>query len=161
VPFSVAGKATTVVQYQANGIYSNSVTLPVVATKPAIFTLNQSGTGAAAALDAASFKAITSANPVARGGIALVYMTGAGQTTPAGVDGQISTAAPPPQVNGVTATIGGVNAPVLYTGGAVGLVHGGIQLNIQIPSTVPPGDQLLIVNVGSQSSQTGVTIAVR
>ena len=49
VPFSVAGKSTTVVQYQANGIYSNSVTLAVVATKPAIFTLNQSGKGAAAA----------------------------------------------------------------------------------------------------------------
>ena len=52
VPFGVASRQQTAVQYQYQGIQSNVVTVPVVAAKPGIFTLDASGKGQAAALDA-------------------------------------------------------------------------------------------------------------
>src|SRR4029077_11563874 len=106
-------------------------------------------------LDATTFQVITPSNPAARGSIILVYITGAGQTTPVGNDGQVTTGLPLPLPRGtVTATIGGSSAEVLYAGGSVGLVEGGIQLNVRIPSSIAPGNQALVVNVGSASSAT-------
>src|SRR5580698_1265207 len=45
VPYEVSGKQQTVVQYSYNGVVSNTVTVPVAASAPAIFSQNQTGTG--------------------------------------------------------------------------------------------------------------------
>jgi len=160
VPFGVASRQQTAVQYQYQGIQSNVVTVPVVAAKPGIFTLDASGKGQAAALDA-NFHPVTRTSPIARQGTVLLYLTGAGQTAPAGVDGAIVTQSLlPAPLGAVTATIGGVAAPVLYAGGAAGLVQGGIQANLQVPDGVASGDQLVVITVGGVASTAPVTIAV-
>ncbi len=83
-------------------------------------------------------------SPAAKGSVVQVLMTGGGQTTPAGVDGQITSisATPPitsaPQL-GVTATVGGQPATVVFAGEAPGLVAGVLQVNVQIPANAPSG----------------------
>jgi uncharacterized protein (TIGR03437 family) len=61
----------------------------------------------------------------------------------------------------VTATIGGVNCPELYAGGASGLVAGALQVNVQIAPGVPSGDQPIVIIVAGASSQAGATVSIR
>jgi endo-1,4-beta-xylanase len=153
VPFGVAGKKSAQVQYRYKGVNSNTVTVPVLAQKPGLFTINASGTGPAAILD--------SSNPVARGSIVSVFLTGAGRTEP-GTDGQIATGLPLPVLSSeITAQIGGQTAEILYAGGAAGMVHGGVQLNLRVPGGIPPGSQPVVVSIGGRQSQPGVTLNVK
>jgi uncharacterized protein (TIGR03437 family) len=71
VPFEVAGKQQTVVEYQYNpgsgAVVSNTATLPVAAAAPAIFALNESGSGPGAILNL-DYTVNSASNPVAAGG---------------------------------------------------------------------------------------------
>ena len=148
-------------EYEYQGIRSNPLTVPVVPAKPALFTLDASGKGPAAALDS-NYAFVTRSAPIAKGGILLLFLTGAGQTNPTGADGQIVLKPPlPSPLAKVTATIGGLDAPVLFAGGAVGLVQGGIQVNLRVPDEVASGDQPVVVTIGTTSSSAQVTIAVK
>ena len=161
VPFAVATRQQTVVQYEYEGIRSLPVTLPVVEAKPGLFTWDASGKGPVASLTA-SYVPITRDAPIDKGDVALLFLTGAGQTGPVGVDGQIVSSTPLPVPNGiVTATVGGIAAEVLYAGGAAGLVNGGIQVNLRIPSNVGSGEQPVVISVGGVASPAGPTIPVR
>jgi uncharacterized protein (TIGR03437 family) len=61
----------------------------------------------------------------------------------------------------VTATIGGVNAPVTYAGAAPGEVAGVVQVNVQVPAGVATGSAVPVtVSVGGIAAQQGVTISV-
>jgi endo-1,4-beta-xylanase len=161
VPFSVAGRTTTAVQYEYQGIGSNTVTLKAAPTAPGIFTLDSSGKGPAAILDAA-YRVVSASNPVHVGDVIQVFATGAGTTVPASVDGAIAVSPPfPAPVTAVTATIGGVTCPVLYAGGASGLVAGALQVNVQIAAGVPAGEPSIVVSVGGVSSRSDATVSVR
>ena len=161
VPFSVAGNATTQVQYEYQGVRSNSVAVNVSPTRPGLFTLNSSGQGGGAILDA-SYRIVSQDNPVRAGDFILVYATGGGNTTPQSVDGQIALVAPFPLVSAtVTASIGGVDCPVFYSGGAYGLVAGALQINVQVAKGVPSGQQPISIKVGDTASQSGVTVWVQ
>lgn len=61
----------------------------------------------------------------------------------------------------VTATVGGLPAPVLYAGGAPGQVAGLFQLNLQLPVGLSPGSHAVVVRVGQAETQANVTVAVR
>jgi uncharacterized protein (TIGR03437 family) len=62
----------------------------------------------------------------------------------------------------MTATIDGVNAPMLYAGGVPGLVAGVVQVNLQIPANVQPGSSVPVqLSLGGHTSQTSVTLAIR
>jgi uncharacterized protein (TIGR03437 family) len=103
----------------------------------------------------------------AKGSIVQVYLTGEGQTSPQGVTGAITTATlPPPQVTpapvlAVGVTINGLPALYVYAGEAPGLVAGMMQLNVQIPSIAPSGDLPILVSIGGNTSQNGVTVWVQ
>ena len=160
VPFAVAGKSATQVQYEYHGMGSNTVKLNVSGTAPGVFTLDSSGRGPAAVLDT-SYKIVSATNPAHAGDVIQVFATGAGVTTPASPDGQIAIRPPfPVSVALVTATIGGVNCPVLYAGGASGLVAGALQVNVQIAGGVPSGDQPIVITVAGASSQAGATVSI-
>jgi uncharacterized protein (TIGR03437 family) len=77
VPFEVEGRATSsvVVEYQEK--QSLPVRIPVVASKPAIFTQNRVGTGQAGILNDTGC-CNSAANPAARGSWVTVYATGTG-----------------------------------------------------------------------------------
>jgi len=161
VPFSVDSKATTKVEYEYQGVRSNAVTVNVASTQPGLFTLDSSGQGAGAILDA-SFRLVSQSNPARAGDVILLYGSGGGVTMPASIDGEIPVAAPFPLVAArVSAQIGGVDCPVQYAGGASGLVAGVIQVNVQLAPGIPSGPQPISIKIGDATSQSGVTVWVR
>jgi endo-1,4-beta-xylanase len=164
VPFAVAGKQQTVIQYQYNpgsgAVVSNTATAPVAAAAPAIFSLDASGSGPGAILNV-DYSVNSAANPVAAGGAIQVFGTGGGGIVGGASDGAPASGAGTLVTQPVTATIGGVAANVLYAGPAPGLVNGVIQVNLTIPAGLTPGPQPVAITVGTAASQKGITVAVK
>ena len=91
----------------------------------------------------------------------MVYATGEGQTSPAGVDGKLAVAPYPAPLLPVSVTIDGIAAQVLYAGAAPGLVAGLLQIDVQIPNGAASGARPIVLTVGDAQSQTSVTVAVQ
>ena len=160
VPYGVTGTSAQVtVTYQ--GQLSNAVTVPVSSSAPSLFTLNQTGAGQAAAINADG-TANTAAKPVKIGGFISLYATGEGQTSPGGVDGKVGGSTPVHPVLPVSVTVGGIPATVQYFGSLQGQVAGLMQVNVQIPNGVQPGGYVpVVLKVGDASTTDGaVWIAV-
>jgi endo-1,4-beta-xylanase len=164
VPFEVAGKQQTVVEYQYNpasgAAVSNTATLPVAAAAPAIFALNESGSGPGAILNL-DYTVNSASNPVSAGGYIQVFGTGGGAIVGGATDGAPASGAANLATQPVTATIGGVAAKVVYAGTAPGLVNGAMQVDLQIPAGLTPGPQPVVITVGTAVSQSGITVAVQ
>jgi trimeric autotransporter adhesin len=161
VPFGVAGKQSTQLAVEYRGVISNPVRLTVADTAPGVFTATQQGSGQAALLNQ-DYSANSAANPASKGSVVMVYLTGDGQTTPVGADGQLASTTLPRTAAKVTATIGGVEAEVQYAGVAPQSVAGFAQVNVVVPAAAPSGSAVpLVVTVGQASSQPGVTLAIR
>lgn len=165
VPYAVAGRASVkaVVEYQ--GVQSPSVDVRVVDTAPAVFTTNQQGTGQAALYNNTDPVPNSANNPVSRGdnNYATLFITGEGQTSPAGIDGVIASAnllrRP---LNNVRVLVGGVEATVIYAGSVPTVVLGEAQVSFFIPANAPVGAAVPVqVIVGQGASQSGVTMAIR
>jgi endo-1,4-beta-xylanase len=148
VPYEVAGKTQTVVQYEYNGVPSNTVTVPVLSAAPGIFAVNASGSGSAVALGPES------------GGVIAILATGGGTISGGAVDGALAPGAGT-QALSVTATIAGLNAPVIYAGPAPGLVNGVMQLNLTVPAGLAPGPQPVVLTIAGVSSQPNLTVTVQ
>jgi len=147
------------VQYQ--GVTSAPFNLSVSSQIPALFTLNSSGTGQAAAINNKDGSINGAARPAKVGDYVQLYITGAGQTNPAGTDGLINAGPGPVPAGTVKVTIGGQTANVNFAGGAPGAVAGVFQVNAQIPAGVAAGGAVaVVVQVGTSNSQPGVTLAV-
>lgn len=163
VPFEVAGKSQTVVQYQYNDgngtVTSNTATVPVTASAPAIFALNASGSGPGAILNV-DYSVNSAANPVSAGGAILVFATGGGAIAGGATDGALAPGIGSLVTQPVTATIGGETATVLYAGPAPGLVNGVIQVNLLVPAGLAPGPQPVAITIGNAASQKNLTVAV-
>ena len=159
VPYSVAGKQSTQVVAEYRGIKGPAVGLPVANVIPGIFTLNTSGSGPAAVLNS-DYTTNRAGNAAARGDYVMVFATIGGEN---GQDGAIAgNALAHPLSSSVSVTVGGVNAQVLYIGNAPGLIWGMAQLNLVIPASVAPGNEVpLVINIGGTTSQTTATIAVK
>jgi len=163
VPFEVTGaKAQVVVVY--NGQPSAAVSVDVAAAAPGIFTANVSGSGPAAALNVS--KGVTtindSAHPANANDVVTLYITGAGQTNPGGVNGKPNgdgTAGNPLSlpVLPVTASVNGKSATVQFAGGAPGVVAGVLQVNITVPTGLTAGAVPVTVTVGGTAAQSNVT----
>ncbi len=162
VPYSVAGQSTTVLQLEYLGVLSSPVTLQVAATTPGVFSIAGSGHGPGAILNARDSTVNSALNPAARGDWVSIFATGAGVTTPAGVDGFVASAPLPVPSANVSVTIGGLPCPLNFEGAAPGLVSGVLQINAQVPAGVAPGPAVPVqVSIGSASSPLTVTVAVR
>jgi uncharacterized protein (TIGR03437 family) len=167
VPYEVAQLTSATVIVKFLGQSSNGITVPVATTAPGLFTANSSGTGPGAILNSDS-TLNTQANPAARGSVVVLYLTGEGQTSPAGVDGKVTTVATPPApltpapLLPIAINIGGQAANWTFAGEAPGLVSGVMQLNVVVPTNISPGSQIPVqVTIGSNLSQTGVYLAVK
>jgi len=168
VPYEMAPIANPSVWVKYVGQTSNAYQLTSATTAPGLFTQNASGSGPGAILNQ-NFSLNGPGNPAAKGSIVMVYMTGEGQTSPAGVTGAITTAnLPPPQVTPapllqtIGVLINGQPAAWTYAGEAPGLAAGLLQLNVQIPFTAQSGvPNSITVSIGSNISQTGVTVSVQ
>jgi len=150
VPYAVTG-TTAQVTVAYLGQVSAAFTVPVAASAPSLFTLNQAGWGQAAAINADGTPN-TAANAVRIGGFISLYATGEGQTEPT---------TPPRPVLPVRVTVGGIPASVQYAGGAPGQVAGLMQVNVQIPKGAQPGGYVpVVLQVGDRTSGPAVWIAV-
>jgi uncharacterized protein (TIGR03437 family) len=161
VPYEMAGKTQAGVVVEFNGFPGESSVYGVYDARPGIFTLDASGKGQAAALNADnSVNGLE--NPVARGSVIVLYASGEGQTDPPGVNGAIAGAVLPKPVLPVRVQIGGQEAGVDYAGAAPGFAAGLMQVNARVPESVTPGPAVpVVVQVGDKSSQPGVTIGVK
>ncbi len=158
-PYPLAGRATTQVQVEYNGQLSNAVTLAVAPSAPGVFTVGSSGQGQAAVLNQ-DYTVNGPSNPAARGSVVAIYATGGGQTTPDGDDGRVIGADLPKLLLPVRVKIAGLDAEVLYTGAAPGLVSGAVQINARIPDSAPGGASPMVITVGGAGSQPGVAVSV-
>jgi uncharacterized protein (TIGR03437 family) len=137
------------------------VRIPVAPSVPAIFALDSSGQGQGAVLHP-DYSVNGPANPMERGGIVILYTTGEGHTDPAGVNGQLAMSIYPKPRLPVAVHIGGVEAEVLYAGAAPLLVAGVMQVNVKVPESIAPGDNVpVLLKVGDSVSPPGITIAVK
>jgi uncharacterized protein (TIGR03437 family) len=160
VQYAVARRATTRMIVEYKGVRSEPVELRVTDASPGIFTASMSGTGPAALLNQNS-SVNTQANPARPGEVLQVYITGEGQVSPAPVNGREATRAYEWEpMQRVTVRINGQPADVLYQGAAVGIVAGGLQVNVKIPDnlSVSGTSQVPIeILVGNFSTPRGVT----
>ncbi len=159
VPYEVYGAANAQVVVNYQGRLSSTVTIPIAASAPGVFTANASGTGPTASLNQTGLLNSASA-PETPGSVIVFYATGEGQLTPGGVDGKIAGSPVPHPILPVTVTIGGVAAAVSYAGSAPGEIEGLMQINAVIPRGVYGASVPIVVQVGTAQSQSGATIAV-
>ena len=152
-PYEIASRTgqNVTVQVFDGSQSSNPMTVGVVSAAPAIFSLGN-GQGAILNQDGS---VNGPGNPAARGSYIQIYGTGEGQTNPGGVDGQIanqSLANLPRPVNQFSVTIGGQPAIYSYAGTAPQTFAGFFQVNAQIPASLAPGNQPVILKVGNATS---------
>lgn len=160
VPYALAGLTTAPLQLSYAGSTSNPYYVKIAAAAPGVFSADSSGRGNAAAIN--SDGSLNGAgHPAQPGSYVTFYISGGGQTSPAGADG--NTATGPSSLNAaVTVTIGGRSGPVLYAGSAPAFVNGFAQINAVVPGDFQYGGNLpLFVQVGTVTSQPGLTIAVK
>ncbi len=160
VPYSAAGKGKIDVQIERNGVRSPAYSVEIAAASPGIFTVLGNGTGQAAMLNQDN-TLNSSSKPARPGDIVVFYTTGEGQTSPGGVDGVIIGSTLSHPVLPVKVDIDGKPAEVVYAGSAPGIVAGVMQVNVRIPSVFPSSAASVVMTVGTQTSQQGVTMAVR
>jgi trimeric autotransporter adhesin len=158
VPYGLTG-STASLSVEVSGQASATLSVPVAAAAPGIFTINGSGAGQVLAFTTSGVLN-SAAAPASAGSYVSLYLTGAGALSPAGVDGQYATADPSTPVQTVTATIGGKPATVQYAGTAKDIVSGVLQVNLEIPTGLSAGAVPVTVTVGSATSQSGATLVV-
>jgi uncharacterized protein (TIGR03437 family) len=166
VPYEMAPFASPTVLIKYVGQTSNGYQLTSATTVPGLFAQNSQGSGPGAILNQDN-SVNGPGNAAAKGSIVQVFMTGEGATSPASVTGKITTATlPPPQVTpapllSVGVLINGQPATWTYAGEAPGMAAGLMQLNVQIPLNAQSGPLSIIVSIGGNFSQSGVTVSVQ
>jgi len=165
VPYKLPTKATYQVLVQRGTAISTPESVAIGDGQPAVFTTNLSGSGQGHIYRITSAGAQMLAAPgaaVTAGDVVTIYCSGLGEVNPA----TVTAGSPAPldvlesTVNPVTATIGDVDAKVLFAGLTPGFT-GLYQVNLLIPSGVTPNDAApLVLTVAGQVSQP-VTLAVR
>jgi large repetitive protein len=167
-PYILVNRTSTRVVVEYRGIRSEPIDLRVAETAPGLFTLDASGNGQGAILNQNG--SVNGANnPATRNSVIVLFATGEGQLIPAGADGKVITAndlrRPMAEVQ---ARVGGMRATVEYAGSAVGLVSGGLQVNVRVPANLPlpagantavPVE--LIIGSGTTTTTQNVTVVVR
>jgi uncharacterized protein (TIGR03437 family) len=165
----VSGQPSVDVQVEYQGVPSDVVTVPVLPSRPGIFSLDGSGQGLLTIANEDG-SVNSPSNPAARGSIITMYATGGGERDPAVADGQIlsdvlpSTSLPiylafdnGDQISGTSAC-----GQVLYAGGASGSVAGLLQLNVRVPPDALAGDAVAFaLIIGRDRVPGSLMIALR
>ena len=155
VPYEIFGRTSTQLQVQYNGGTSQPVDLGVALSAPGIFLcLDCQPSTQAAALNQDN-----TPNSVANGALPnstiTLFATGEGQTNPAGITGSITSSTLAQPLLPVSVRIGGLPATVSYAGSAPSLAEGVLQVNVQIPATVPRGSLVdVTLTIGDAMSNT-------
>ena len=146
IPWEATGVAS--IGMTVNGTPSNFQTATVNTFAPGVFVLSP----AQAAITHVDGSLLSSSSPATANETVIVYATGLGPVTGPMVTGKpaSSTVLQPTSPDQATAKIGGINAPVSFSGFTPGFT-GLYQINVQIPANVPAGSSLAIT-IGGKSS---------
>jgi uncharacterized protein (TIGR03437 family) len=138
IPYEVpAGSARLVVN---NGAQTASIGFAIQSAGPGIFVNYQNGN-------------VVPSESAAAGSTIAIYVTGAGQVTPAEATGNVPAAGATPLPDlPVTVTVGGVAVTPVYIGIPSWSV-GVLQINITVPAAVPAGSQPVAVQMGGITSK--------
>ena len=144
-----------------NGLVSNSMSTTMQAYSPAFFLLKDNISIAALHSNGSIVGATTLyaglSTPAVSGETIGLYGNGFGQTTPAIASGTIVTTASACATT-PTATVGSAPAQVTYCG----LVGAGLyQVNVTIPAGTPSGNNIVVVTIGTLSSNSNAMITVQ
>jgi uncharacterized protein (TIGR03437 family) len=164
VPYDIAPNSMQQVIVQNGAAVSEPQMVAVGAAQPGVFTQNQSGSGPGSILGqkAGGVAALnTAANPASAGDYLLIYCTGLGTVSP----GVPAGAAAPYSAlsytdNTVTVTVGGIDAPVKFSGLAPGYA-GLYQVNAVVPSGLAAGPGVPVVVIVAGASSAPVTVAIK
>jgi uncharacterized protein (TIGR03437 family) len=148
-PFGLEGAEATVV-VRRWGLESATVRVPIAEAGPGLFA-------PVAKLD---YSLVSPANPLARGGIAVLWGTGLGEVTPRVAAGAAAPAAGAATVARAEVTVGGRPARVLYCGLAPGFA-GLYQINIEIPADAPLGDMLPVQVIVAGRGSNNAFVSIR
>jgi uncharacterized protein (TIGR03437 family) len=158
LPYELSGSTTAYGEVQVNngGLLSNQVQIYLTDANPGIFSQGQNGLGDAIA-EHANGTIISPSNPAQPGETIVLALTGMGAVSPAVEDGAVGPTTPFSYATAYTTTNGllvlfddfnnnstGQEATVSFAGLYPGLA-GLYQMNVQIPTTVGPGE--VYVNV--------------
>jgi uncharacterized protein (TIGR03437 family) len=156
----------------SNNTASAPIQLTITPVQPGIYTLDTSGSGTGIVTNALTGKLINAANPAHAGDYLVVYTTGLGPVhdTNGNPGPAVGALAPTTTIyytnSTVTATLGGVSTPVVFSG-LTPTFADLYQINIQVPTGVTPGNAVPLsvtaVDPTTKISATSntVTIAVQ
>jgi uncharacterized protein (TIGR03437 family) len=152
VPLDVTAGAQPVVVKSPVGAGA-SFNVTVAATAPSIFFAPF-----AAVLKNGDFSLVTAGNPAKAGDVLLVYCTGLGDTTPGLTTGALVPGTGTSATKAaVTATVGSVNAPVVYAIASPGFV-GLYQVAITVPAGVTGSSPIVLTQGGVKSNSVSIAI---
>ena len=158
VPYEIDGRSQTTIQVERFGQIVQTITMPVTAAAPRIFTVP--GSYSAALVFNENAAPNRAGNPAAPGSIISFFVNGTGVTNPASKTGQIGADPLPSPAAGISVLIGGVPAQeILFAGTAPGLA-GTTQVVARLPQNLPGGLTPLQVSVGNVLSQDGTFLYV-
>ncbi|MBI3693655.1 MAG: SBBP repeat-containing protein [Acidobacteria bacterium] len=166
-PWELQGRTQAALTVESTAVTSAPQTVSLALFGPALFAVNQQGSGQGAILIsgttsvAAPAGTLPGSRPVRRGEFLEIYAIGLGPVANQPASGAPAPASPLATTNTTpVVTIGGVSATVIYSGLAAGFV-GLYQVNVQAPDIVPPGGAVPVsLSIGGFNSNT-VTIAVQ
>ncbi len=160
-PYSLAGRTTSQMVAELNGVKSLALTVPVSSVSPGLFSVDFSGRNQVAALNE-NGSVNGPGNGAERGKLLVLYGSGSGTFRSNPVDGAVIGLPLPELLFPLSVQIGGREAEILYSGPAPGLVSGVFQINARVPDGIEPGDRVSIrVRSGTTDSPVGTTIAVK
>ncbi|PWU08410.1 MAG: hypothetical protein C5B51_07965 [Terriglobia bacterium] len=159
---SILSSQSVTLQVANQDAVSDPFSLDVAPAAPGIFSADGSGAGQGLIWNEDG-TGNSGANPAAPGSTVSLFLTGAGQTDPAGPDGGMVTGDVLPQpVLPISAQIGGQTAQVIYAGGVQGMAYGITEVKVQIPAESPAGPEVqVIIQIGDAVSQPGITMAIQ
>jgi uncharacterized protein (TIGR03437 family) len=158
MPFQAVGAETVVVH--TPGGTSGNYNLTVQPNAPAVFLSGVAGpqSNLPTIIRVANNTLATDSNPIHPGDSLVIYLTGLGQTNPAGTTGYPASSSPLSNaITSTNVTLGGMNLPVIYAGLAPGEV-GVYQINVTVPGGTPTGLSMpLVINQGAGT----ITVSMR
>jgi uncharacterized protein (TIGR03437 family) len=159
VPYATQGPTATIV-VQSGAASSNTVTVPVAATAPGVFSQDTSGGGPGAILHA-DFSLVNAANPATAGETVLIFLTGMGAVDPAVTDGTAGGGSTLSRATSqVVVLVGGQPGTVAYNGLAPGF-PGLYQINVTLPGFLPATGSLPLAIQTANAFHDQVDIAIR
>ncbi|MEE8176575.1 MAG: hypothetical protein V3T65_01110, partial [Acidobacteriota bacterium] len=160
IPYNLAVNTQHQLVVQRGTSYTVPEPVTIAAAQPAVFTINQQGTGQGAVLNQ-DFSLNSEENPAVIGEVVQVFCSGLGAVDPPVMAGEAAPSEPLSQtVNPVFLTIGGIEAPVLFSGLAPGF-SGLYQVNAMVPDGVETSSEVLVILTVAGQSSPPVNIAVQ